>query len=161
MADSEEALRIPMCRLKHSSHASSFVVLLSICCYADVVRAADAQWDPPAVSDFPKHSDYIVHPEKIDELIQIGRKLFVAKFTPLDWAGRPVATGDSKPTTRSVDHSIFLTRIAGPDAVACSSCHIEPSVGGSGDFSANVFVGAHFSDPPTMVIEPRVTNERN
>jgi Di-haem oxidoreductase, putative peroxidase len=45
--------------------------------------------------------------------------------------------------------------------MACSSCHNQPAIGGSGDFVANVFVGAHFSDPPTQSIASNVTNERN
>jgi hypothetical protein len=45
--------------------------------------------------------------------------------------------------------------------MACSSCHNQPGIGGSGDFVANVFVGAHFSDPPTRSIASDVTNERN
>jgi Di-haem oxidoreductase, putative peroxidase len=118
-------------------------------------------WDPPAVKDKPDYRDYIGNKARVAELIRIGRRLFVAKFNPLDGAGRPGATGDSKPTTRPVDHSLKLTRIAGPDAMACSSCHNQPAVGGSGDFVANVFVGAHFSDPPTKSIASNVTNERN
>jgi cytochrome c peroxidase len=54
-----------------------------------------------------------------------------------------------------------MTRTAGPDAMACDSCHNQPATGGSGDFAANVFVGAHFSDPPTTRTDLETTNERN
>jgi hypothetical protein len=118
-------------------------------------------WDPPAVVDKPEYRDYIKTQTKVADLVAIGRRLFVAKFNLLDGAGRPGATGDSKPTSRLVSNDIPLTRVAGPDALACSSCHNQPAVGGSGDFAANVFVGAHFSDPPTHSILTDVTNERN
>ena len=118
-------------------------------------------WDPPAVRDNPNHFEFIESPNRSHDLIDIGRRLFVAKFNELDGAGRPGATGDSKPTTRDISSALGLTRIAGPDAMACSSCHNDPAIGGSGDFVANVFVGAHFSDPPTLEIRADETSERN
>ena len=124
-------------------------------------RVRADSWDPPAVRDNPNHFDFVERPNRSNELIDIGRRLFLAKFNELDGAGRPGATGDSKPTTRAISTALGLTRIAGPDAMACSSCHNDPAIGGSGDFVANVFVGAHFSDPPTQTIRAGETSERN
>src|SRR5437899_2713507 len=73
-------------------------------------------WDPPAIIDKPDYRDYIGNDFDVADLVAIGRRLFVAKFNVLDGAGRPGATGDSKPTTRSVGNNLQLTRVAGPDA---------------------------------------------
>jgi cytochrome c peroxidase len=124
-------------------------------------RAQDADWDSPAIKVFPDHNRVALNPALLPQLIDQGRQLFEAKFNELDGAGRPGATGDSKPTPRNPLNNIDLVRTSGPDAMACVSCHNQPTVGGSGDFVANAFVGAHFSDPPTNRIDSGVTNERN
>ena len=118
-----------------------------------------ADWERPSILDHP------VHPEQadsnvIEQLLASGRSLFLARFNILDGAGRPNATGDSKPTTR-LRHDNPLIRTAGPDATSCSGCHNQPVLGGSGDAVANVFVGAQFTDPPTDRIASSVTSERN
>jgi hypothetical protein len=118
-------------------------------------------WDPPAIEEFPEHNDYVEGKRPLQELIGMGRKLFRTTFNILDGAGRPNATGDSKPTIRVTHDLRLFQRIAGPDANSCAGCHNQPIVGGAGDFAANVFVGAHLTDPPTTNIEADVTNERN
>ncbi|WP_306051822.1 di-heme oxidoredictase family protein [Oceaniradius stylonematis] len=122
---------------------------------------AVADWDPPAVKDFPNHAEFAGEGSDAQALTEIGRRLFTTKFNVHDGAGRPAATGDSKPTIRFPEHNISFARIAGPDAMACSSCHNDPNVGGSGDFVTNVFVGAHLTDPPTQSTDPIITAERN
>src|SRR5215510_3212062 len=101
-------------------------------------------WDPPAITVHPDHDRVARDPSLIIELIEQGRVLFKAKFNEADGAGRPASTGDSKPTPRDRRNDVGLIRTAGPDALSCAGCHNEPSIGGSGDFAANVFVGAHF-----------------
>jgi hypothetical protein len=124
-------------------------------------QAADpGLWDPPAIDVFPEHNSVSTGKQTLKDFIADGRRLFVAQFNVLDGAGRPMATGDSKPTIRSPVSNLFQ-RIAGPDANSCAGCHNHPFVGGSGDFAANVFVGAHFTDPPTESVAPPITNERN
>jgi hypothetical protein len=118
-------------------------------------------WDPPAIEVFPEHNDYAEGKRPLQELIGMGRKLFRTTFNILDGAGRPNATGDSKPTIRVTRDVRLFQRIAGPDANSCAGCHNQPIVGGAGDFATNVFVGAHLTDPPTTNIEEDVTNERN
>lgn len=116
--------------------------------------------DPPAITVFPEH-DRIGTPDyPVVQAVADGKKLFKAKFNVADGAGRPESTGDSKPTPRT-SAGIMFQRIAGPDANSCAGCHNDPLVGGSGEFVANTFVGAHLSDPPSSNMAAEVTNERN
>jgi len=130
-----------------SSHASNLTI--------------DEIWDPAAVNFDIDALEIFNGSIELDTLLQLGSKIFEAKFNKKDGAGRPASTGDSKPTPRSKDYDVGLTRISGPDAAACSSCHNQPKIGGSGDFVANAFVGAHFLSKPSNSIEARLTNERN
>ena len=117
-------------------------------------------WDPPAVDVFPEHDAVVRGKQSLADFLADGRRLFLTQFNLLDGAGRPMATGDSKPTIRQAGQAQFQ-RIAGPDANSCAGCHFQPFIGGSGEFAANVFVGAHFTDPPTQNVNSTVTNERN
>ena len=128
-------------------------------------KSSDAQAiaiaDPPAIRVHPDHEKVARNPSLVRSMIADGQILFRTKFNRRDGAGRPSATGDSKPTPRSSLPQGRFTRAAGPDASSCASCHNDPVPGGSGDFVTNVFVGAHFTDPPTLSFAPDVTNERN
>jgi hypothetical protein len=135
-----------------------FVVLKS---WPAAIGQQPGDWDPPAVDVFPDHNEFASEKRPLQELIGMGRKLFRVSFNRADGAGRPNATGDSKPTIRLTRDVPLFQRIAGPDANSCAGCHNRPIVGGAGDFAANVFVGAHFTDPPTKTIDAKVTNERN
>jgi hypothetical protein len=129
--------------------------------FAAAAALAITVWDPPAITDHPNHDDYAAGRRPVQELVEAGRRLFATNFNRADGAGRPSSTGDSKPTIRMRRDGPQFERIAGPDANSCAGCHNQPVVGGSGDFATNVFVGAHFTDPPTQAIEPEVTNERS
>ncbi|MEP3047089.1 MAG: di-heme oxidoredictase family protein [Roseibium sp.] len=99
--------------------------------------------------------------DPIPVLQPLGEELFSAKFTTLDGAGRPDATGAIVPTkVRRRGHQSFQ-RLAGPDANACSSCHNEPVIGGSGAFTANVFVSEGFESADFDTLDPQFSNERN
>jgi hypothetical protein len=113
-----------------------------------------------AITVFPNHDEIATGVISIEEAIADGKALFKAKFTRADGQGRPFATGDSKPTPR-LDSGPRFSRISGPDATSCWGCHNQPDVGGAGDFATNVFVGAHFLDPPADSISPKITNERH
>ncbi|MEM9632145.1 MAG: di-heme oxidoredictase family protein [Pseudomonadota bacterium] len=91
----------------------------------------------------------------------IGERLFTAKFTTQDGAGRPDATGAAVPTKVRRQSHLAFQRLAGPDANACSSCHNEPVIGGSGSFTANVFVSEGFESADFDTIDPQFSNERN
>ncbi len=147
--------------LRRAAVWCNFLMFGGLFCSSVVALASAPEIDDePAIRVFPVHERIGRTTESVDRAICDGASLFSVKFNVVDGAGRPKATGDSKPTPRlaSGDH---FARIAGPDASACSSCHNEPTVGGSGDFSANAFVGAHFTDPPTRDTSAAVTNERN
>jgi len=96
-----------------------------------------------------------------EELLQIGERMFAARWTVLDGQGRPAATGSGVPTRRDPSGARRFTRVSGPDATSCADCHFQPTVGGAGGFVANVFVLAQTLDPPTDSIAPAFSNERN
>ncbi len=115
--------------------------------------------DPPGITVFPIHDAIGTEAYPLARAVADGRRLFRTKFNLADGAGRPEATGDSKPTPRTRMSTAFQ-RVAGPDANSCAGCHNDPLVGGSGEFATNTFVGAHLSDPFTLSTSPAVTNER-
>src|SRR5882672_4196479 len=95
-----------------------------------------------------------------EQLVDVGRYLFAAKFTLLDGAGRPGSTGAALPTRRPTINAKPFLRTSGPDANACASCHNEPSVGGAGSFTANVFVGAQEREPTLESVSGAFSAER-
>lgn len=128
--------------------------------FGGAAAAAPPVLDPPAVRDWPDHDAAARGELAWTKLVSHGASLFRTKFNEADGAGRPGATGDSKPTPRKRSDRGFH-RIAGPDANSCAGCHNDPIAGGSGEFVSNVFVGAHFSDPVIDHVHPEATNERN
>jgi len=99
--------------------------------------------------------------DPIAVLQPLGEKLFKAKFTTLDGAGRPDATGAIVPTKVRRKSHLAFQRLAGMDANACASCHNEPVTGGAGSFTANVFVSEGFESADFDTIDPQFSNERN
>ncbi|CTQ55452.1 di-heme enzyme, family [Roseibium album] len=99
--------------------------------------------------------------DPIAVLQPLGERLFSAKFTTLDGAGRPDATGAIVPTKVRRQSHLTFQRLAGLDANACASCHNEPVAGGSGAFTANVFVSEGFTSADFDTIDPQFSNERN
>ncbi|MCY6381295.1 di-heme oxidoredictase family protein [Hoeflea prorocentri] len=97
----------------------------------------------------------------LEELVDRGETLFTAKFTTLDGAGRPMATQAIIPTRRKRPSPQIFQRLPGGDANACSSCHIDPVVGGAGDFVTNVFVSEGFNNADFDTTDPQFSNERN
>ena len=104
----------------------------------------------------PKHladdEEFSLSPK---ELIEYGKKLFMANWTDQEGAGRPLTKGTGTPLS---DPSKPLTgaragnRISGPDANSCYGCHNMPYgiPGGGGDFVTGVFVLAQRFDFATM-----------
>jgi len=96
----------------------------------------------------------------VEQLLEAGRILFMARFTAEDGAGRPGATGNASPTQRPVGSAPGFTRSAGPDANSCLGCHNQPFVGGGGDFVVNVFVGPNAREPVVHSIAASEAAER-
>jgi len=136
---------------------SSYAVGVSI----SAQLTSSLQWEDGVIKDRPNHDDIVSGQVPLADVAMMGERLFSAKFNSVDGAGRPLATGDSKPTYRIADHGKSFLRTSGPDSNSCAGCHNEPFIGGSGEFAVNVFVGAQFADPPTTSIDFRDTNERN
>ena len=139
-------------------HGVALSALAALAVSADLVSSGseDKVWDPPGIGVQPRHD-----PRMVKDLLLAGHGLFETRFNVRDGAGRPGATGDSKPTLRGAGLRFDFLRTSGPDANSCAGCHNQPLIGGSGDFAVNVFVGAQFRDPPTESIATETTSERN
>ena len=89
----------------------------------------------------------------LHRLIQYGEKLFNAKFTVQEGAGRPLSKGNGAPVSDPSSPLLFprnFDRVSAPEANACSGCHNAPLVGGGGDRVTNVFVLAQRFDHLTF-----------
>lgn len=95
-----------------------------------------------------------------EELIAAGERLFTARFTSPDGAGRPAATAAEVPTRRRVADTPGFFRTSGPDANACAGCHVQPAVGGAGDFAMNVFVAPQDIEWDFETVAPDLSMER-
>ena len=89
------------------------------------------------------------------DLVEYGKRLFVANWTDQDGGGRPLTKGTGKalsdPGSPLTGNRAF-NRISGPDANSCYGCHNQPlgMPGGGGDFVTNVFVQAQRFDFVTL-----------
>lgn len=89
----------------------------------------------------------------IPRLIQYGEKLFNAKFTVQEGAGRPLSKGTGTPLSDPTSPLVFpsnFDRISSPEANACSGCHNAPVSGAGGDRVTEVFVLAQRFDRLTF-----------
>ncbi|PYV66569.1 MAG: thiol oxidoreductase, partial [Acidobacteria bacterium] len=87
------------------------------------------------------------------QLIEFGAKLFSAKFTVQEGAGRPKSKGTGAPISDPSAPLVFprnFDRISSPDANACSGCHNVPTPGAGGDRVTEVFVLAQRFDRLTF-----------
>lgn len=89
----------------------------------------------------------------LKELLGHGRTLFSAKFTRADGHGRPLSKGDLEPLADPTEPLVFprnMNRISSPEASSCAGCHMDPRVGGAGEFLTNAFVLAERFDHATF-----------
>ena len=89
----------------------------------------------------------------VTQLIQFGAKLFNAKFTAQEGAGRPLSKGTGDPLSDLSSPLVFprnFDRISSPDSNSCSGCHNAPIPGGGGDRVTEVFVLAQRFDHLTF-----------
>lgn len=89
------------------------------------------------------------------DLIEYGKKLFMANWTDQEGAGRPLTKGNGAPLadqSHPLVGSRAWNRISGPDANSCYGCHNMPYgiPGGGGDFVTSVFVLAQRFDFATL-----------
>jgi hypothetical protein len=124
--------------------------------------AADEPWSESNIGDSLTFDQALAMSRTdLQGLIDRGRKLFVAKFTVADGAGRPKATQAIVPTLRKRGENARFQRTGGPDSNSCAGCHNDPVPGGAGDFVANVFVSEGFESADFDSIDPQFSNERN
>jgi hypothetical protein len=97
----------------------------------------------------------------IPDLIEFGRKLFLANWTVQDGGGRPLSKGTGDPLSDLTAPLVFprnFNRVSAPEANSCAGCHNVPFVGGGGDFVANVFVlGQRFDSLTFSANDPAPT----
>ena len=79
------------------------------------------------------------------DVLEHGRRLFVANWTRQEGGGRPQTKGTGAALSDPGAPLLFprnFNRISAPDANSCSGCHNTPFgvAGGGGDIVANVFV---------------------
>lgn len=120
-------------------------------------------WDPahmPVVVD-QNQLQGPLSPEAMNELIEAGRQIFVARFSAADGESRPTATQALIPTHFKHPRELFFQRASGPDANSCESCHIVPSTGGAGDFTTNAFTSEGTESADFDSVDPQFSNERN
>ena len=94
------------------------------------------------------------------QLILYGSRLFAAKFTTQEGAGRPLTKGTGNPVSDPTSPLVFprnFDRLSSPDANACSGCHNTPALGGGGDRVTEVFVLAQRFDHLTFDHDDSVT----
>ncbi len=140
---------------------SGLMVFLSL--YSTAHSDQSTLWSEHAIPTLPSelNTQGRLDSAALQRLIEHGELLFDARFTTLDGAGRPMATQAIIPTKRKRAPRTEFSRTAGLDANACSSCHNVPVIGGSGDFSANVFVAEGFVQSDFDTTDPQFSNERN
>ena len=127
------------------------------------LMASEKPWSEKAISSHVEQSKFAgdLSKAQLKELTEQGEKLFSAKFTSLDGAGRPKATQAIIPTKRKRLPPQIFNRISGTDANSCASCHNEPITGGAGNFTTNVFVSEGFTNQGGSSTDPQFSNERN
>jgi hypothetical protein len=146
---------------KTATFSHKLTAVLACLLFVCALSRSQTLWDPAGIKVHPDYERVAQDPSLVPGMVHDGELLFRTRFNRLDGAGRPAATGDSTPTPRVIREAERLSRASGPDALSCDGCHNQPIVGGAGDFVANVFVGAHFLDPPTLSLSTELTNERN
>jgi Di-haem oxidoreductase, putative peroxidase len=79
----------------------------------------------------------------ITTLLDHGKGLFEAVWTPQEGAGRPLTKGNGNPLTDPMSPLVFprnFDRLSGADSNACTDCHNVPRSGGGGHFSSGAFL---------------------
>ncbi len=145
--------------VRHSWQCLVTCLLLSASGGTITANAAGGPGEENAVtSRLGDHGSLIGQP--MQNIIDHGEMLFMARFTTVDGAGRPEATQAAVPTKRRFDASRAFFRTSGPDSNGCISCHMQPLPGGAGDFALNAFTTDGFVDADFDSLDPQFSNER-
>ena len=133
---------------------ASAAVVLFLILIACSVRGQDADSQIGREVAIPKHlQDREEFELSIPKLIQFGEKLFTAKFTIKEGAGRPLTKGTGAPLSDPNSPLRFprnFDRLSSPDANSCVGCHNAPIPGAGGDRVTEVFVLAQRFDHLTF-----------
>ena len=125
---------------------TSLAAAFSLCSFAFAARAQDAASQIGREVAIPRHlQDGEEYQLSVPLLIAFGEKLFTARWTVQEGAGRPISKGTASgarlsDTSTPLVFPFNFNRLSGPDANSCSGCHNLPSIGGGGDRVTNVFV---------------------
>ena len=138
-----------------------FFLLISL-----IAPASQAQDNPcpaglperPALSRHIEQSDILDGTLGFDEVLAHGEELFTVLFNVCDGQGRPATTGGV--VGREPDEPAF-SRVSAPDSNSCVGCHIQPRIGGGGEFGLNVFLLAQHADPVLESTSLSMSNHRN
>jgi Di-haem oxidoreductase, putative peroxidase len=126
-----------------------WLILLS---FVSLLEGANSIYPRPAVNKIgseraiPRHlQDDEEFRIPLADLLEYGKKLFVANWTVEDGAGRPLTKGTGKGISdvhAPLSGARAFNRVSGPDANSCWGCHNSPYgiPGGGGDFVTSVFV---------------------
>jgi Di-haem oxidoreductase, putative peroxidase len=117
-------------------------------------------WGQSSVSEVGREVAIPIHLQDGEEfttptkkLIEYGARLFSAKFTIQEGAGRPNSKGTGAPISDPSSPLVFprnFDRLSSPEANACSGCHNAPVAGAGGDRVTEVFVLAQRFDHLTF-----------
>ena len=132
----------------------STVVLASLFVLANTVGAQEHNPMIGREVAIPRHlQDGEEFELSLASLIKYGEKLFNAKFTVQEGAGRPLSKGTGAAVSDPSSPLVFprnFDRLSSPEANACSGCHNVPFSGGGGDRVTEVFVLAQRFDHLTF-----------
>ncbi len=120
------------------------VYLLGAVCLADSPTASGDEPEIGREVAIPRHlQDGEEFDLSVRQLLAYGKKLFEARFTSQEGAGRPLTKGTGAPLS-DLDSPLMFprnnNRLSGPESNSCAGCHNQPISGGTGDLSTNVFV---------------------
>jgi len=122
----------------------NLLLLLGVCVFGyGALAALDSSQIGREVA-IPEHlqngDEYVLSTR---ELIDFGKKLFMARWTSQEGAGRPLTKGTGNALSDPLAPLVFprnFNRISAPDTNSCAGCHNQPDIGGGGDIVGNVFV---------------------
>ena len=122
-------------------------MLMTVVAVIGACTAYSAAADEPEIGRevaIPRHlQDGEEFDISIRDLLAYGKKLFEARFTSQEGAGRPLSKGTGAALSDPSSPLLFPrnnNRLSGPDSNSCAGCHNQPISGGAGDLSTNVFV---------------------